>query len=73
MNGTPLGPTQFAILRTVKPGKVFESATRTQQVAAMKLHVRGLLDRDLGRRMSRRFIGNAAGEKFIQQHDGAGA
>lgn len=70
MHGTPLGPTQFSILRTVKPGEAFQSATQAQQVAAMKLHMRGLLDRDLGRRMSRRFIGNAAGQRFIQEHDG---
>ncbi len=71
MHGTALGKIQIAILRTVTPpGQGFVCKSTAQRQAALKLHQRGLLDRDLGLRMSGRFIGNAAGERFIQQHDG---
>jgi hypothetical protein len=65
------GPMQIAVLRTCSQGEAFMSATRAQQRSCMALHERGLLDRDLGRGMSRRFIGNEAGTKFIQEHDDA--
>lgn len=65
----PLGTLQIAILRTVSGGQGFVCSTPAQYRAALKLHARGLLDRDLGRGMSRRFIGNEAGTRFIQEHD----
>lgn len=67
-----LGPTQIAILRTVTPpGTGFVCSTSRQYMSALRLVEYGLLDRDLGRGMSKRFIGNSAGEKFIQEHDDA--
>lgn len=69
---TALGPTQIAILRTVTPpGTGFVCSTPRQYMSALRLAERGLLDRDLRRGMSKRFIGNAAGEKFIIDHDDA--
>lgn len=66
-----LGATQIAILRTVSGGRAFICSTASQYQAALKLNAKGLIDRDLRRGMSKRFIGNAAGEKFIINHDDA--
>lgn len=64
-----LGPTQLAILRTVSGGQGFICSTPSQYLAALKLADKGLLDRDLRRGMSHRFIGNAAGDAVIREHD----
>lgn len=69
--GTALGTLQIAILRsTTPPGTACACVPPCQYLAALKLHERGLLDRNLGRGKSRHFIGNAAGQRFIQEHDG---
>lgn len=68
---TALGPTQIAILRTVSGGQGFICSTQQQYDSAMRLVERGLIDRDLRRGMSRRFIGNDAGTRFIREHDDA--
>jgi hypothetical protein len=65
------GRTGIAILRTVAGGSGFVCSTPGQYQSALKLADRGLLDRDPGRGMSRRFIGNEAGTLFIQTHDDA--
>jgi hypothetical protein len=64
-----LGPTQLAILRKASGGKNIECASGGEYLAALKLSDKGLLDRDLRRGMSHRFIGNAVGEAFICEHD----
>lgn len=68
MSYTP-GPTQIAILRTVSGGEGFICSTDGQYRSALKLADRGLLDRDRSRGASRRFIGNDAGTRYIQEHD----
>lgn len=68
---SPFGPTQIAILRTVAGGEAFVCTKPRQLHSAMRLHERGLLDRDLGVGMSRRFIGNDAGTRWIRAHDDA--
>lgn len=62
------GATQVAILRTVSGGNGFICSTQQQYDSALRLVDHGLIDRDLRRGMSRRFIGNAAGQRFIQEH-----
>lgn len=64
-----LGPTQIAILRTASGGRGFVAVRPTQYQAALKLNAQGLIDRDLRRGHSRRFVGNEAGTRFIQEHD----
>lgn len=64
-----LGSTQLAILRKASGGKDIECAPGGEYLAALKLADKGLLDRDLRRGMSHRFIGNAAGDAVIRDHD----
>lgn len=64
-------PTQIAILRTVAGGEAFVCTIEAQQRSALKLHAKGLLDRDLRLGMARRFIGNEAGTRWIRAHDDA--
>jgi len=64
-----LGPTQLAILRKAAGGKNIECAPGGEYLAALKLSDLRLLDRDLRRGMSHRFIGNAAGDAVIREHD----
>lgn len=64
-----VGPTQLAILRTCVGGAAFECTRPSEYPAALKLNARGLIDRDPRRGMSRRFIGNSAGDAFIIKHD----
>lgn len=66
-----LGSTQIAILRTVSGGRSFVCSTNQQYDSALRLADVGLIDRDPARGMSRRFIGNEAGARFIRQHDDA--
>jgi len=71
MSRFTIGPRGIAILRTVSHGRGFVCSTESQYRSALKLHQRGLVDRDLGIGMAKRFIGNEAGTKFIIAHDDA--
>lgn len=64
-----LGSTQLAILRKASSGKNIECSPGGEYLAALKLSDLRLLDRDLRRGMSHRFIGNAAGDAVISEHD----
>ncbi|QDC00373.1 hypothetical protein [Mesorhizobium sp. 8] len=61
-----LGKTQVAILRSTV-GRWFLTTTEGQQNSALRLHDRGLLDRDP--KNSRRFTATTAGRDAIYEHD----
>jgi hypothetical protein len=65
------GPLQRAILRTCAETGSFECRVSSHYHAALKLHSRGLISRDLGPRMATRFLRNEAGAKWIAEHDGS--
>lgn len=61
-----LGKTQVSILRSAV-GRWFLTTMSSQQHSALRLHDRGLLDRDP--KNSRRFTATAAGRDAIYEHD----
>jgi len=64
-----VGTAQLAILRTVSGGRWFDAEKQgTMQRAAMKLHDRGLLARDL--QNAHRWTSTEAGELVLREHDG---
>lgn len=61
-------PNQIAILRTVSGGNWFQSSRSDgSYTTALKLHDKGLLDRDP--QNSYRFTSNAAGEQRLADHN----
>lgn len=66
-----LGATQMTILRTCVGGAGFVCSGPNQYDAALRLVDRGLLDRDLARGASHRFVGNRAGESVVKARDAA--